>query len=378
MAHRLRSLRIVRCGWLSPSLVIGAALLMSACSNSSTGAGAPQATLPPAAPTAAPAAAASPKPVVAAGSPSAVAAASPGAAAPSPSAAVAAASPSAVAAAGASSGASATVAPGAAAAAAAGTCQPDKTASTYPTLAGKSLKVGLDPTLPPIMFRSPTDPNKIVGQDPDMIDAAMQCLGLQYQIVPQDFGTLVPALQAGQLDLIWSNIYYTPERGQVADFVVYGKSDDGVIVAKGNPKNIHSMDDLCGTSGAVILGTGEEPAYRDQSTKCTAAGKPPLEVNTYPNAPAAVREIENKRADSSMFDLVLLDQAVKESNGQTERAFAVALNLKLGVAVKKGNDQLEQAIFNTLKILQANGTQTQLYQKNGIDPAIALPTEILK
>jgi polar amino acid transport system substrate-binding protein len=377
MARRLISLRIVRRGWLSPSLVMGAALLISACSNSSTGAGAPQATLPPAAPTVAPAAAASPKPAVAAGSPSAVAAASPAAAAPSPSAAVSAPSPSAVAAAGAASGASATVAPGAAAAAA-GTCQPDKTASTYPALAGKSLKVGLDPTLPPIMFRSPTDPNKIVGQDPDMIDAAMQCLGLQYQIVPQDFGTLVPALQAGQLDLIWSNIYYTPERGQVADFVVYGKSDDGVIVAKGNPKNIHSMDDLCGTSGAVILGTGEEPAYRDQSTKCTAAGKPPLEVNTYPNAPAAVREIENKRADSSMFDLVLLDQAVKESNGQTERAFAVALNLKLGVAVKKGNDQLEQAIFNTLKILQANGTQTQLYQKNGIDPAIALPTEILK
>jgi polar amino acid transport system substrate-binding protein len=354
---------------------MGAALLMSACSNSSTGAGAPQATLPPAAPaTVAPAGAASPKPAVAAGSPSAVAAASPGAAAPSPIAA-AAASPSVVGATGSSSGA--TVAP-AAAAGAAGTCQPDKTASTYPSLAGKSLKVGLDPTLPPIMFRSPTDPNKIVGQDPDMIDAAMQCLGLQYQIVPQDFGTLVPALQAGQLDLIWSNIYYTPERGQVADFVVYGKSDDGVIVAKGNPKNIHSMDDLCGTSGAVILGTGEEPAYRDQSTKCTAAGKPALEVSTYPNAPAAVREIENGRADSSMFDLVLLDQAVKESNGKTERAFAVALNLKLGVAVKKGNDQLEQAIFNTLKILQANGTQTQLYQKNGIDPSIALPTEILK
>jgi hypothetical protein len=35
-------------------------------------------------------------------------------------------------------------------------------------------------------------------------------------------------------------------------------------------------------------------------------------------------------------------------------------------------------VYATLQILQANGTQTQLYQKNGIDPAIALPTEILK
>jgi polar amino acid transport system substrate-binding protein len=258
------------------------------------------------------------------------------------------------------------------------TCQPDQTASKYPSLAGKTLKVGLDPTLPPIMYRSPNDPNQIIGQDPDMIDAAMKCLGLQYQIVPQDFGTLVPALQAGQLDLIWSNIYYTPERGQVADFVVYGRSDDAVMVKAGNPKNIHSMDDLCGTRGAVILGTGEEPAYRDQSSKCEQAGKQAMEVTTYPNAPAAVREIENGRADSTMFDSVLLDQAVKESNGQTEKAFNVPLNLKLGVAVKKGNDQLEQAIYQTLQILQANGTQKQLYEKNGIDPTIALPTEILK
>jgi polar amino acid transport system substrate-binding protein len=353
--------------WLALSLA--ATLAVTACANSSTGAGAPQATLPPAAPTAAakPASGAATGSPAAAGSPSAVA-----------SPAVAVASPSAVA--GASTGgAASTAAPAAGGAAATNaTCQPDQTASKYPTLAGKTFKVGLDPTLPPIMYRSPNDPNKIIGQDPDMIDAAMKCLGLQYQIVPQDFGTLVPALQAGQLDLIWSNIYYTPERGQIADFVVYGKSDDAVMVKKGNPKNIHSMDDLCGTRGAVILGTGEEPAYRDQSSKCQQTGKQPMEITTYPNAPATVREIENDRADSTMFDSVLLDQAVKESNGQTEKAFNVPLNLKLGVAVKKGNDQLEQAVYQTLQILQANGTQKQLYEKNGIDPSIALPTEILK
>src|SRR5437763_1986693 len=157
MAHRSLALRVVRSRHWLPSILAGAALVISACGNSSTGAGAPQATLPPAAPTPPPASAASPKPAVSSASPSAAAGApspSAAAAAPSPSAAAAAPSPSAAAA--------ATVAPAAAAAA---TCQPDKTASTYPALAGKTLKVGLDPTLPPIMFRSPTDPNKIIGQD---------------------------------------------------------------------------------------------------------------------------------------------------------------------------------------------------------------------
>src|SRR5947207_8082880 len=85
-------------------------------------------------------------------------------------------------------------------------CEPEKVATKYPGLAGKTLKVGLDPTLPPVMYRDPKDPSKIVGQDPDMIDAAMKCLGVKYELVALDFGTLVPTLQADQIQLIWSNI----------------------------------------------------------------------------------------------------------------------------------------------------------------------------
>ena len=47
-------------------------------------------------------------------------------------------------------------------------CEPDKVATKYPGLAGKTLKVGLDPTLPPVMYRDPNNPSKIIGQDPDM------------------------------------------------------------------------------------------------------------------------------------------------------------------------------------------------------------------
>jgi len=91
-------------------------------------------------------------------------------------------------------------------------CEPDKVATKYPGLAGKTLKVGLDPTLPPIMYRDPNNPSKIVGQDPDMIDAAMKCLGLKYELVGLDFGTLVPTLQAGQIQLSGPTST-TPRRG---------------------------------------------------------------------------------------------------------------------------------------------------------------------
>ena len=257
-------------------------------------------------------------------------------------------------------------------------CEPDKVATKYPGLAGKTLKVGLDPTLPPIMYRDPNNPSKIVGQDPDMIDAAMKCLGLKYELVALDFGTLVPTLQADQIQLVWSNIYYTPERAKVADFVTYATTGTAGIVRKGNPKKILSVADTCGKRAAPILGTVEEKAFRDQSEKCVAAGKPSVEITTYPNAPATTRAIQNDRADLSMYDLVLVDEVVRQNRDTLERAFAFNTGIKIGVAVKKGNAELARAVKEALEALQANGTQRRLLQKNGIDPGLIIPVEILR
>lgn len=257
-------------------------------------------------------------------------------------------------------------------------CEPDKVATKYPGLAGKTIRVGLDPTLPPVMYRDPKDPSKIVGQDPDMIDAAMKCLGLKYELVGLDFGTLIPTVQAGQIRVIWSNIYYNPERAKVVDFVSYATTGTAGIVRKGNPKNIKSLADSCGTRAAPILGTVEEKAFREQGEKCVAAGKPPIEVTPYPNAPATTRALENDRADISMYDLVLVDQVVKQNPDKLERAFAFFTNIKIGVAVKNGDEEMLRAIRDAVDELQRNGTQKALLQKNGMDPNLAIPAEILR
>jgi polar amino acid transport system substrate-binding protein len=255
-------------------------------------------------------------------------------------------------------------------------CEPDKVTTKYPGLAGKTLKVGLDPTLPPIMYRDPNNPSKIIGQDPDMVEAAMKCLGLKYELVGLDFGTLVPTLQAGQIQLIWSNIYYTPARAQAADFVNYATTGTAGIVKKGNPKGIKTIEDVCGKRAAPILGTVEDKGFQDASAKCVAAGKPAIEITPYPNAPATSRALENDRADVSMYDVVLVDQVVRTNPDKFERAYYFRSGIKIGVAVKKGNEELVTAVKDAITELQANGTQKALMQKNGIDPTLAIPVEI--
>ena len=255
-------------------------------------------------------------------------------------------------------------------------CEPDKVGTKYPGLAGKTLKVGLDPTLPPIMYRDPNNPSKIIGQDPDMVEAAMKCLGLKYELVGLDFGTLIPTLQANQIQLVWSNIYYTPARAQAADFVNYATTGTAGIVKKGNPKGIKTIEDVCGKRAAPILGTVEDKGFQDASAKCVSSGKPAIEITPYPNAPATSRAIENDRADVSMYDVVLVDQVVRTNPDKFERAYYFRSGIKIGVAVKKGNEELVTAVKDAITELQANGTQKALMQKNGIDPTLAIPVEV--
>jgi polar amino acid transport system substrate-binding protein len=165
-------------------------------------------------------------------------------------------------------------------------------------------------------------------------------------------------------------------RAQAADFVIYATTGTAGIVKKGNPKGIKSINDTCGTRAAPILGTVEDQGFKDQSVKCVAAGKPPIEITPYPNAPATSRAIENDRADVSMYDLVLVDQVVKSNPDKFERAFSFRTNIKIGVAVKKGNEELVSAVKEALVALQENGTQKALLQKNGMDPSLAIPVEI--
>ncbi len=58
-------------------------------------------------------------------------------------------------------------------------------------------------------------------------------------------------------------------------------------------------------------------------------------------------------------------------------AFTIFTDYKVGVGIAKDNKQLTQAVFDALKILQANGTEKQLYAKYSFNHEQALAAEIL-
>ena len=70
--------------------------------------------------------------------------------------------------------------------------------------------------------------------------------------------------------------------------------------------------------------------------------------------------------------------APKNNPDKLERAFAFKTNIRIGAAVRKGNEELLMAVRDAIQALQANGTQKRLLEKNGMDPTLIVPAEILR
>jgi polar amino acid transport system substrate-binding protein len=269
------------------------------------------------------------------------------------------------------------VATGGAASAQDAKCEPDKVAQKYPGLAGKTIRIGQDGESPPYSFRDPKDFNRLVGMDAEMARATFECIGVPIEFKTGAWSGLLPAVISGQTDIMWDNLYYTPQRAQQADFVTYLTAATGGLVAKGNPKNIKSLDDVCGMRATAGLGTVEEAAFRDVSKRCIAGGKTEVGIVTYPDLPGGTRLIQNDRADVMMTDLAMVNSFVTQNQAAFERGFMIKTDFKIAVGYTKGNAELGKAVLDALNILRANGTEKQIFEKYGVDYSLSLPSEIL-
>ncbi len=256
-------------------------------------------------------------------------------------------------------------------------CEPGKLAAKYPGLANKKILVGEDGESPPYSMRDPGNFDEIIGVDADLIHSVFKCVGAEFEFKVGAWSGLLPAVIAGQTDAMWF-LYYTAERAKQVDFVVFMKAGTGALVKKGNPKNIRSMEDTCGTTATAGLGTVEEAAFREQSGKCQAAGKAAINILTYPDIPSGTRLIQNDRADIMMSDLALVDKLAFDNPAVFERGFKIVSDFKIGVAVKKGNEDLLKAIYDAMRVLQDNGTEKQILETYKIDPSLMEPVAVFR
>jgi polar amino acid transport system substrate-binding protein len=216
----------------------------------------------------------------------------------------------------------------------------------------------------------------MIGSDIEVSEAALSCVGLTYEYTKGAFSSLLPTLLSGRTDAMVANLYYNPERAKVADFVIYMSGGGALLVRKGNKNHIKSMDDLCGLTTNAVAGSYSQPILEKQSQKCVGDGKKPITIIVATETDAALRGLENDRADFVLDNVGAAAVRVKSDPEHLEVAFTKVEDVAVGDAVKKGNDELLQAYYDGIKAIQEDGTMAKIFQKYKLDESLIRPVEM--
>ena len=235
-------------------------------------------------------------------------------------------------------------------------------------LADGTLLVGSDIAYAPIEFFD--ENNNPVGLDVDIANALGDVLGVDVTFEAGGFDALLPSLDAERYDIVMSAMSVNPERAQVVDFIEYFNAGVGVIVASGNPKNIKTVDDLCGSKVAVqkgtvqvdlLQGTVDAPGGLDQT--CKDAGKDGITVLEFDTDPEAVQALVAGQADAEMADFPVAAYSAQQNEGKIELVDTQVEPGPYGIAVRKSSTALRDALQKAFDAIVADGTYAQILEK---------------
>jgi len=239
------------------------------------------------------------------------------------------------------------------------------TASPADLITPGVLTIGSDTTYPPQEFIDSTT-NQPAGFDVDLITAIALRMGLKPHIVTTKFDTIIDDLTARHFDVVVSAISITPDRQKEVDFVPYLNAGESLLVQKGNPKNIQSTDDLCGLAVGVQDGTIEQGVLQSSSDNCLEQDKPAINIIALQDQTAVIQLLANNRVVATYQDSPVTDYYAKQNPDKYEVGGSVFAPGPEGIAVRKNDSAMLNAIQTAYNQLKAAGTYQQLILKWGL------------
>ncbi|MEY2468817.1 MAG: polar amino acid transport system substrate-binding protein [Actinomycetota bacterium] len=228
------------------------------------------------------------------------------------------------------------------------------------------IRVGSDIEYPPIeFFKEGT--KEVQGVDWDLAQAMGKELGVTFKFTNDtDFAGIIGAMNSGRFDIIMSAMNDTAERrGQGVDFIDYFLAGTSMIVKKGNPSKIETVDDLCGETVSVQKGTFQETdILTPQVAKCQTAGKP-LNLLSFEKDADALQQVKTGRSVANLEDFpVAAYNALISGGGNDFEVVGDQLEVgRYGIAVPASNTALREALRAALRAIIKSGEYDHIMEK---------------
>ncbi len=229
------------------------------------------------------------------------------------------------------------------------------------------IRILSNPIYPPMEYINP-ETGVIDGFDVDLANAIAKKLNLETVFVPAAFQQLQSSLQTGRADMIISGMSDNPKRQASMDFVDYLTSGPILFTVNGSAGKYKTATDLCGKSVAGSRSTSFGENVKEWSAaNCEAKGKPAIKFDGTEDSNAARLGMKQGRYDAVVQGIETIAYQMKiEPNTYTMVGDPLLSNDVFGMAFKKDNTALRDAVAGAFDELIKDGTYAELLKKWGL------------
>ncbi len=226
---------------------------------------------------------------------------------------------------------------------------------------GGVLKVCTNGEFPPLEYYENPGDKQLVGFEIDVLDAIAKHWGAKAEYVVGDFKGLLPSLDSKRCDLVASGIMITPARLEKYDGVPYFGSHV-VLVTAASDKETKVPADVSGKTMAIEAGTTYEKTVADLNAELEAAGKAPVQTQTYPSASAVIEQILVGRATATITQDTTAAYRMLQVPDRLGIRYTYEESENYGIYLRK-SDGDRQLLKEALEALRASGEMKAFLMK---------------
>jgi len=216
------------------------------------------------------------------------------------------------------------------------------------------LRVGLEGTYPPFSFQD--ERGKLTGFEVGFAEQLAQHLGVKAKLQPTKWDGMLASLDSKRIDVVINQVTISDERKKKYDFSTpYTISGVQALTMKAKAGTISKPEDLAGKKVGVGLGSNYEQWLRDNVKG--------VDIRTYDDDPTKYQDLRSGRLDAILVDRLAALDLVKKTGDTMAVAGAPFSRLESGVALRKGNEDLLNAINQAIAAMQKDGSLTKLSEK---------------
>ena len=230
------------------------------------------------------------------------------------------------------------------------------------------LRISVTQGAVPLAFYA-DDNSTVIGSETDIATLVADALGLDLELVVNDWSNWPLATQSGEVDATISNVTVTEERKQLFDFSSYRVDQLGWLVPADSDLDIKEAKDIAGLTVGVSSGTNQEQILLAWDKENTDAGLDPVTIDYYESYNDAVLALQSGRLDTYFGPNATA--AYSAATSPDDVAVAGTVNggwpdtANIAIATAKGNG-LAEAFTAALNGAIADGSYAEVLDRWGL------------